>query len=519
MQVGKINGIDCGLTPDEIGCYVTEQIQKRFDQWVSRTKEDPSSFGLIEREALEFSREIAGLIAAAVLSDGKVKEGVEEDAKRIRKESVERRRYVRNTCLAITLLCGLTFSIYTSYWLPIRDRRKAGRPRGVGKRGKEGAGIYPELAALGIREGASAPLREEVSRTTIFMPSFELSRQELSRRGVDLDVKTVRRITFELGEEALSARKMDVQLWREGKFPASDAFKGKRVVVATDGGRVRTRENRPGRKTGKGRHRYETPWREPKLLVIYVVDEKGRRDASEEQVIEIGMQGPEQIAELAAFHLHRLGAAEAKEVVFLADGAEWIWDRVPMIARQAGLVNWLAGVDFYHAMGYVGKAVNATVEGKALRKAHVKKIRQALLDGRFDDALQELQTLPGANGAEEVTDAIRYMKKRRALMKYDLLMAKGLPIGSGAVESGVRRVINLRIKSPGMFWDKDNVESIMYLRANALSGQWESMLKRVYEHTRTTRRRDWKWNLTPYSNKAEDNKKHALTQLVIKEAA
>ena len=127
--------------------------------------------------------------------------------------------------------------------------------------------------------------------------------------------------------------------------------------------------------------------------------------------------------------------------------------------------------------------------------------------------------MPGANGAEEVTDAIRYMKKRRALMKYDLLMAKGLPIGSGAVESGVRRVINLRIKSPGMFWDKDNVESIMYLRANALSGQWESMLKRVYEHTRTTRQRDWKWNLTPYSNKAEDNKKHALTQLVIKEAA
>jgi len=389
----------------------------------------------------------------------------------------------------------------------------------VGKRGKEGSGIYPELAALGIREGASAPLREEVSRTTIFMPSFELSRQELSRRGVDLDVKTVRRITLELGEEALSARKMDVQKWREGKFPASDAFRGKRVVVATDGGRVRTRENRPGRKTSKGRHRFQTPWREPKLLVIYVVDEKGRRVASEEQVIEIGMQGPDQIAELAAFHLHRLGAAEAKEVVFLADGAEWIWDRVPMIAKQAGLVNWLAGVDFYHVMEYVGKAVKATCEGKALRKAHVKKIRRALLDGRFDNALQELQALPKANATEEVLDAMRYMKKRRALMKYDLLRSKGLPIGSGAVESGIRRVINLRIKSPGMFWEKDNVESIMYLRANALSGQWENMLNRVYKHTQTTRRRDCKWNLIPYSNKAEANEKYELNRLIIKEAA
>lgn len=519
MEVGRINGIDCGLTLGEIGCYMTEQIRKRFDQWVGRTKEDPSSFESIEREALDFSKEIAGLLTAAVLSDAKVKEGVEKEAKRVRKESVKNRRYVRSTWLAVTLLCGLTFSIYTSYWLPIRDKHKAGRRRGVGKRGKEGAGIYPELAALGIREGVSTPLREEVSRTTIFMPSFELSRQELSRRGVDLDVKTVRRVTLELGEEALSARKRDVQLWREGKFPAGEAFKGKRVAVTIDGGRVRTREERPGRKTGKGRHRFETPWREPKLLVIYVVDGKGRRDASEEQVIESGMQGPEQIAELAAFHLHRLGAAEAEEVVFLADGAEWIWDRVPMIARQAGLANWLAGVDFCHVMGYVGKAVKATCEGKALRKAHVKDIRRALLDGRFDDALSEPRALPGANTTEEVLDAIRYMKKRRALMRYDRLVARGLPIGSGAVESGVRRVINLRIKSPGMFWEDDNVEAIMYLRANALSGQWENMLKRVYKHTRTTRRRNWKWNLTPYSSKAGDNNKYELTQLIMKEAA
>lgn len=109
MEVGQINGLDCGLTPDGIGCYVTEQIQKRFDQWVDRTKEDPSSFGLIEREALEFSREIAGLIAAAILSDSKVKEGVEEEAKKTRKESVEKRRYVRSAWLSITLLCGLTF--------------------------------------------------------------------------------------------------------------------------------------------------------------------------------------------------------------------------------------------------------------------------------------------------------------------------------------------------------------------------------------------------------------------------
>ncbi len=36
--------------------------------------------------------------------------------------------------------------------------------------------------------------------------------------------------------------------------------------------------------------------------------------------------------------------------------------------------------------------------------------------------------------------------------------SKKLPIGSGPMESGIRQVVNMRLKSAGMFWKKENSE-------------------------------------------------------------
>ena len=61
-------------------------------------------------------------------------------------------------------------------------------------------------------------------------------------------------------------------------------------------------------------------------------------------------------------------------------------------------------------------------------------------------------------------------------MNYAGLRALKLPIGSGVVESAVRRLINLRFKSAGQFWLEENLEPLMYLRAIVESGRWESFI-------------------------------------------
>jgi hypothetical protein len=51
-------------------------------------------------------------------------------------------------------------------------------------------------------------------------------------------------------------------------------------------------------------------------------------------------------------------------------------------------------------------------------------------------------------------------------MLYSDVAEEGLPIGSGSVESAIRRVVNLRLKGASLFWLKEMAEAVLYLRAH-----------------------------------------------------
>ena len=58
-------------------------------------------------------------------------------------------------------------------------------------------------------------------------------------------------------------------------------------------------------------------------------------------------------------------------------------------------------------------------------------------------------------------------------LNYGLAREQQLPIGSGIIESTVRRVLNLRMKGASIFWTKDNAEDMILLRAYYKSGLWQ----------------------------------------------
>ena len=60
----------------------------------------------------------------------------------------------------------------------------------------------------------------------------------------------------------------------------------------------------------------------------------------------------------------------------------------------------------------------------------------------------------------------------------------GIPIGSGTIESAIRRVINLRIKAPGQFWLLENAEKMIFLRSQVLTGRWHSVLDKALRRRR-----------------------------------
>jgi hypothetical protein len=361
-------------------------------------------------------------------------------------------------------------------------------------------GLYPEWAALGIREGASPQLQSEAARLVALLPSIRLARAELEQRGCRLDGKAVRRIALEVGGQALARRKEQLEQFRAGTLAAGHELRGKRVAVAFDGGKARTRVNQPGRRTKKGRHRFKTPWREPKLLVLYVLDSQGRIDRDEPVLIDSTLQGADALMELAAYHLHRLGAAEAQEGIFLGDGADWIWDRIDAVMRLAKLPQsrWHQAVDLSHVVSQLSQALEACKHFTPQERKHrLAALKRELRRGNLAAVLRSLRALCRGRRSQVLRAKMAYLEKRASRLQYGLLRRRRLPIGSGAVESAIRRVLNLRIKGAGIFWNEENLEKVTYLRAQVLSGRWDEMMRGVWTHAQRTRLLRWRWTPTP----------------------
>lgn len=396
--------------------------------------------------------------------------------------------------MLVRLLGGLVLWITTVYCGP-KARTGVGRSR-------DGSGLYPELAVLGFSEGSSPALASRVARLTALLPSFQTARDELVRDGLLLNIKEVHRIARQQGFELLTTRKHDLERYRAGEMPRGQELRGKRVGVAIDGGRVRTRvvvrkkkDNRTGKKR---RQKFRTEWREPKLLIVFEMDQRGRMVRGSRPWIDGTFQGPDECLELLAMHLHRLGAANAKLVTFVSDGAPWIWDRLEWVEKRVGLKakRVVKVLDWCHAVHHVSLALEALGLKEKERQQLYRQLRNWLKAGRAYQVTAELSLLAErCSPKAKVWTEIRYLEKHAEAghMQYPQFRKLGVALGSGAIESAVRRVVNLRLKGNGMLWKVENAEAMLVLRSAALSGRWDDTLKHSRQTLAGERRLDYKW--------------------------
>ena len=109
------------------------------------------------------------------------------------------------------------------------------------------------------------------------------------------------------------------------------------MVVSLDGGRVRGRRKKRGPKTKKGRNRFHTDWKEPKLLILYVGGDAGRPSQTWAPIIDGTLRGPEAVFALLLSYARQIGLNAADTVLFIADGAPWIWHRSQRLIAALGL--------------------------------------------------------------------------------------------------------------------------------------------------------------------------------------
>lgn len=367
-----------------------------------------------------------------------------------------------------------TVMVRTAQGLAVPVRVTYYRRKGQRRAGKRYAGVYAGLVVLGIYDRCTPALAAEVSLCAAMVGSLDEAQAVLADRGVELDTKTVRLIAYRYAARARLEQQMESTAFE-------DSVAGRRVVSSSDGGRIRLRENKRGPKTNKGRRRYTGAWREPKVLIVYVVDAEGKREARFAPVIDATLKGPDAVFALLRTYLQRLGIAQADQVLFIADGAPWIWKRVPLLVKALGLaaeqVHEL--LDFYHAAQHLGQVAALRQDWSAKARSRWRnQQRRLLLQGQVEQVIAAVRDICRGRNSKAIRTHRDYFVKNHGRMAYAKLMAMQMPIGSGAIESTVRRVINLRLKGPSIFWCRASAEAVLLLRSYYKAGRW-NLLKRM----------------------------------------
>ncbi|MBI5918102.1 MAG: hypothetical protein HY849_01830 [Nitrosomonadales bacterium] len=301
----------------------------------------------------------------------------------------------------------------------------------------------------------------------------------------------VRTITYRFAELALALR--SERMAEQGQAPqGSGALAGKRVVASVDGGRIRIRERaRGGCRRKETRHRsFKAPWREPKVLTVYSIDEKGRKERRRVSLTDGTLKDADVIFALLVGHLRLLGAHEADAFVLIGDGARWIWNRVQALFEAVGLPahRCVAIVDFYHALEHLQHVADLRAGWSAAeRRSWFRRAKKALRAGRVERVIADIDELCVGRRAKAIATERKYFVKNMESVRYRDFERRGLPIGSGAVESAVRRVVNQRLKGNGCCWLEPHAEGILHLRGNLKAGRWDQLVHEVLDHH--TRRR------------------------------
>ena len=307
---------------DHIIDQVTEKVNQKLPKMVSDLQES-LSFADLEHGLIGLLQEVVGIVVSPVLNqvfqDEALLFGLRQAAGSMGY------RYKEHRPLTVRILEGVEVEVSSPYFV------KRGRKRGRKKRGPNGRGCHLLLDVLGFIGRCSPEFVDEAVKLALLCPSFEVATQVLDARQIKLDKKTLRRLCKALGELGLEQR-ATIALKDEL------SFSGRTVYIGIDGGRMRMREPKRGRKPklGKKYPRYDTPWREPKLFTIYMLDEKGRVEKSWTPIHDATRGNADLMFEMLEATLLELPLQQADRVVFIADGAEWIWPRVERLDLEVG---------------------------------------------------------------------------------------------------------------------------------------------------------------------------------------
>lgn len=161
----------------------------------------------------------------------------------------------------------------------------------------------------------------------------------------------------------------------------------------------------------------------------------------------------------------------AAELVFVCDGAAWIWDLVEHYYPHAVQI-----VDWYHAEDRLKRLADASFPLPAQRQEWLAQAVESLWQGQVEEVILACKCL--ARTHDEAKQAVTYFSNNSHRMRYDAFRTQGYLIGSGTIESGCKQIVTQRLKRAGAQWIVEGAVLTAKARAAWLSGAWQTLCQK-----------------------------------------
>lgn len=285
--------------------------------------------------------------------------------------------------------------------------------------------------------------------------------------GLEINKETVREITEMVGKHIFESdtQKAEHLINNMHEIETSEEKDGRILYIMTDGAAVNTRvEDENG-----------STWRENKTVIVFTnKDLIKRKDggniiANKEYAAFIG--SAEEFRGYVLSAAVNAGYGKVSEVVIVADGAAWIRNMAKELFPEATQI-----LDLYHLKENVytyakHKFSQNEKEYAPWAEAVISKIEK----GESAEVLNQLpedEKLPAG-----VVNLRTYMANNIDKINYPDYKSKGYFVGSGAIESANKVVVQRRLKQAGMRWSVAGAQALLTLRAKVESNLWDSEVR------------------------------------------
>ncbi|HOJ12691.1 MAG TPA: ISKra4 family transposase [Clostridiales bacterium] len=305
---------------------------------------------------------------------------------------------------------------------------------------------------------------------------FERGTEVLNKlTGVEVSASLIETVSEEIGKEVFNKEIHEAkEAWDKPEESIPQELpryrKEARLYIMTDGLQVNTRvEDENG-----------STWKEMKLGLVFCdkdVIKKGKDShiiTKKEYVSYFG--GINEFKKVLFAAAARAGYGKIAELVVIGDGAAWIWNMCEELFPDAVQI-----LDFYHlSENTYNYSKLLYTEDEAGRKKWVKDVLDAITTGRIDEAIKYIEVKKPEKIPDGVVNLYTYFTNNRGRIDYKYYKEKGYYIGSGAIESGNKMVIQQRMKQSGMRWSINGGQYIAALRTKHESNKWNDVTKVIY---------------------------------------